>query len=110
MPRLLAPATGGSPTPTIWRWHGAAEIAERRIGLAEDEVEEAEADLRATTALVEAGKEARLRSLQAETEVNSLRAELDTAKAQKVGAYDDWLRWRCGQQLHQPVGAAACTL
>jgi hypothetical protein len=65
----------------------AAEIAERRIGLAEDEVEEAEADLRATTALVEAGKEARLRSLQAETEVNSLRAELDTAKAQKVGAY-----------------------
>jgi cobalt-zinc-cadmium efflux system outer membrane protein len=67
--------------------YGAAEIAERRIGLAEDEVEEAEADLRATTALVEAGKEARLRSLQAETEVNSLRAELDTAKAQKVGAY-----------------------
>lgn len=67
--------------------YGGAEIAEQRIDLAQDEVEEAEADLRAATALVDAGKEARLRGLQAETEVNSLRAELDTAKAEKVGAY-----------------------
>ncbi|OYW84131.1 MAG: metal transporter, partial [Sphingobium sp. 32-64-5] len=34
-----------------------------------------------------AGKEARLRSLQAETEVNSLRAAVDTAKAERIGAY-----------------------
>ena len=69
------------------RAYGAAEIADRRITLAEDEVEEAETDLRAARALVEAGKEARLRSLQAETEVNSLRASVDTAKAERVGAY-----------------------
>lgn len=69
------------------RAYGAAEIADRRITLAEDEVEEAETDLRAARALVGAGKEARLRSLQAETEVNSLRASVDTAKAERVGAY-----------------------
>ena len=67
--------------------YGAAEIADRRIDLAEDEVEEAEADMRAAQALVAAGKEARLRSLQAETEVNSLRADVATAKAERVGAY-----------------------
>ncbi len=67
--------------------YGAAEIADRRIELAEDEVEEAETDMRAAKSLVGAGKEARLRSLQAETEVNSLQAEVDTAKAQRVGAY-----------------------
>lgn len=69
------------------RAYAAAEIADRRIDLAQDEVEEAEADLKAARALVQAGKEARLRSLQAETEVNAMRAMLDTAKAERVGAY-----------------------
>lgn len=69
------------------RAYGEAEIADRRIQLAEGELEEAEADLRAARALVSAGKEARLRSVQAETEVNSLRATVDTAKADRVGAY-----------------------
>lgn len=69
------------------RAYAGAEIADRRIDLAQDELEEAEADLKAARALVEAGKEARLRSLQAETEVNSIRAQLDTAKAERVGAY-----------------------
>ena len=69
------------------RAYAGAEVADRRIGLAEDELEEAEADLKAARALVEAGKEARLRGLQAETEVNSLRAVVDTAKAERVGAY-----------------------
>lgn len=69
------------------RAYGAAEAADRRIGLAEDELEEAEADLRVARALVDAGKEARLRSLQAETEVNALRAGVNNAKAERLGAY-----------------------
>ncbi|WP_343526196.1 TolC family protein [Sphingomonas sp.] len=68
------------------RAYAAAEIADRRIGLAEDEVEEATDDLKAARALVGAGKEARLRQLQAETELSTLEADLETAKAQKVAA------------------------
>lgn len=67
--------------------YAAAEIADRRIALAEDEVEEASGDMQAARALVDAGKEARLRGLQAETEVNALRALVDTARAERVGAY-----------------------
>ncbi|WP_176501898.1 TolC family protein [Sphingomonas sp. HMP9] len=69
------------------RAYAAAEISDRRIGLAEDEVEEATADLRAARALVGAGKEARLRSLQAETAIDALAAELDLAKANRIMAY-----------------------
>lgn len=68
------------------RAYGAAEVAGRRIGIAEDEVEEATADLNVAKALVGAGKEARLRQLQAETELNTLRAELETAKANRTAA------------------------
>lgn len=67
--------------------YGAAEIADRRIALAEDEVEEAGDDMRAARALVEAGKEARLRGLQAETEVNALQSLLETARAERIGAF-----------------------
>lgn len=66
------------------RAYAGAEIADRRIGLAEDEVEEATADLKVARALVGAGKEARLRQVQAETELNTLEAELETARAQKT--------------------------
>ena len=69
------------------RAYAAAEIADRRIQLAQAAVSEAEADLKVAVALVDAGKEARLRSLQAETEANALRALVDTAKAEKTGAY-----------------------
>lgn len=68
------------------RAYAGAEIADRRIGIAEDEVEEATADLQVARALVGAGKEARLRQIQAETELNTLEAELETAKAQKTVA------------------------
>lgn len=68
------------------RAYAAAEIADRRIELAEDEVEEANADLKAARALVDAGKEARLRQLQAETALSTVEADLETAKAQKVAA------------------------
>lgn len=66
------------------RAYSGAEVADRRIGLAEDEVEEATAVLKVARALVSAGKDARLRQVQAETEVNTLVAELATAKAQKT--------------------------
>ncbi len=69
------------------RAYVAAEIAEERISLAEDEVEEGESDLHAAQALVDAGKEARLRSLQAESSLNAVKADLESAKATRVGAY-----------------------
>lgn len=68
------------------RAYAAAEIAERRIGIAEDEVEEAEADLKLARALVTSGKEARLRQLQAETELATLQADLEGARAGRVTA------------------------
>jgi cobalt-zinc-cadmium efflux system outer membrane protein len=68
------------------RAYAAVDIADRRIRLADEEVEEAKADLRVARALVEAGKEARLRSLRAETELNALEAELGTAKANRTAA------------------------
>ncbi|MEG3126045.1 TolC family protein [Sphingomonas sp. GB1N7] len=68
------------------RAYGGAEIADRRIALAEDEVEEATADLKVAQALVGAGKEARLRQVQAETELNTLQADLENARALKTAA------------------------
>lgn len=68
------------------RAYAAAEVAERRISLAEDGLEQAKEDLRAARALVAAGKEARLRSLQAEAEVAALQAELDAAQAGLIAA------------------------
>ena len=69
------------------RAYAAAEIADRRIGLAEDEVEEAQSDLKAAQALVGAGKEARLRSLQAQSALNEVNAALELARANLIGAY-----------------------
>lgn len=69
------------------RAYAAAEIADRRIALAEDEVEEAQSDLRAARALVEAGKEARLRALQAESSLDAIGADLDGAKAARIAAF-----------------------
>lgn len=66
--------------------YAAVEIAKGRIGLAEDEVEEAEADARVARALVDAGKEAELRRLQAETALNALRADLELARANYTAA------------------------
>jgi len=68
------------------RAYVAAEIADRRIDLAEDEVDQATSDLKVARALVGAGKEARLRQLQAETELNTIEAGLETARAVKVAA------------------------
>ena len=66
--------------------YAAVELADRRIAIAEDEVEEGEADLKLARALVDAGKEARLRSLQAETELNAARAVLEGTRATRSAA------------------------
>jgi cobalt-zinc-cadmium efflux system outer membrane protein len=68
------------------RAYAGAEIADRRIAIAEDEVEEATDDLKVARALVGAGKEARLRQVQAETELNTLQADLENARALKTVA------------------------
>ncbi|MEY2927928.1 MAG: hypothetical protein RL367_2405 [Pseudomonadota bacterium] len=69
------------------RAYVAAEISDRRIVLAQDEVEEAQSDLRVARALVGAGRESRLRSLQAETALYAMTAELEVAKASRIAAY-----------------------
>jgi len=66
--------------------YAAVELADRRIGIAEDEVEEAEAVLGLARALVTAGKETRLRTLQAETEVNAAQAVLEGTRASRTAA------------------------
>lgn len=68
------------------RAYAAADVAERRIALVEDEIEEATADLRVARALVGAGKEARLKELQAETALNAVESDLEVARANRVAA------------------------
>ncbi|CAM3226120.1 MULTISPECIES: TolC family protein [Sphingomonas] len=68
------------------RAYAAAEIADRRIALAEDEVQEATDVLKVARALVAAGKEARLRQVQAEAELHTMESDLEVARAQRVGA------------------------
>jgi cobalt-zinc-cadmium efflux system outer membrane protein len=69
------------------RAYATADIAGRRIRLAEEEVEEATADLRVARALVGAGKEAQLRALRAESDLNAMVAELETARANRTAAF-----------------------
>jgi cobalt-zinc-cadmium efflux system outer membrane protein len=64
----------------------AVEVANQRIAIAEDEVEESQAVLKLANALVGAGKETRLRALQAETELNAARASLEAARAVRTTA------------------------
>ncbi|MBX9663788.1 MAG: TolC family protein [Novosphingobium sp.] len=67
--------------------YAAAEVADQRMLLAEGEVEQAQNIVRAARALVDAGKEARLRALQAETALNAVSADLEGAKADRIAAY-----------------------
>lgn len=69
------------------RAYAGAEVADGRIALALSEVEQANGDLTVARALVDAGKEARLRALQAETALNAVRAELELARADRITAY-----------------------
>lgn len=67
--------------------YAGAEVADRRIEIAENEVEEAKNTLKAVTALVGTGREPRVRRVQAEAELNAWRGELELAKANRIGAY-----------------------
>src|SRR3546814_14876700 len=69
------------------RAYAAADVADQRIMLVEGEVEQAKNILRAARVLVDAGKEARLRALQAEAALNGVTADLEGRKADRIAAY-----------------------
>src|SRR3546814_8434853 len=66
------------------RAYAAADVADQRTTLTEGEVEQAQNILRAARVLVDAGKEARLRALQAEAALNDVTADLEGAKADRI--------------------------
>jgi cobalt-zinc-cadmium efflux system outer membrane protein len=59
----------------------AAEIAQARADLVAADLARAQEDLRATRALVQAGREADLRAVQADAAVSAVQADLATARA-----------------------------
>lgn len=67
--------------------YAEAEAAEARAGQAKELLEAALSDARATRLLVEAGKEANLRALQAQAEAQSAQANLDGAAAERDAAF-----------------------
>lgn len=67
--------------------YAEAEAADLRFKLAGDAIALAEEDFRVTTALVEAGKEADLRSLQARSVIEAARAQLGEARAEREAAF-----------------------
>jgi cobalt-zinc-cadmium efflux system outer membrane protein len=67
--------------------YAEAEAASRRVRIAEDGLAAAETDARAARLLVDAGKEAQLRSLQGDAEVERARAELAAARAAEATAF-----------------------
>jgi len=67
--------------------YARAEAAERRLELSAEAVALAEEDARVASALVKAGKEADLRSVQARAAVQSARAARDEARAASAAAF-----------------------
>ena len=67
--------------------YAEAEAADLRLKLAAEAIVLAEEDFRVTRALVEAGKEADLRSLQARSVIETARAQLGEARAEREGAF-----------------------
>ena len=67
--------------------YAEAEAASRRVALTGDALEAAETDARSAKLLVEAGKEAPLRSLQASAEADRARAELAAARSGQTIAF-----------------------
>lgn len=62
--------------------YAAAEAAQQRLAIARDSVDLAQADARAARLLVDNGKEARVRAVQAEAGLAAARAELGGAQAE----------------------------
>lgn len=67
--------------------YAQAEAADLRLNLAADAIALAEEDLGVTQAMVEAGKEADLRGLQARSVVEAARAQLGEARAERHAAF-----------------------
>lgn len=67
--------------------YASAEAADLRVGRAEDDVTSARDDARAARALVDAGREAKLRGLQSEAALGAAQAELDGARAARDTAF-----------------------
>lgn len=67
--------------------YGAAEVADLRVHLATEALSLAEDDARVANALVKAGKEADLRSLQAQTAMELARADFEEAQAARDTAF-----------------------
>jgi cobalt-zinc-cadmium efflux system outer membrane protein len=67
--------------------YAEAEAAERQVTLAQEGLSLTEEVLRISQALVDAGREAELRSLQARSAVTGARAALEAAQAARAGAF-----------------------
>ncbi|HTI67001.1 MAG TPA: TolC family protein [Caulobacteraceae bacterium] len=66
--------------------YARAEAAERRLALAVEALDLAEEDARVARALVEAGREADLRSVQVQAAASSARADIEQRRAEREGA------------------------
>lgn len=69
--------------------YAEAEASERRLQLANDQAALAQEDLRIATALVEAGREADLRRVQAQAALQSVRAGVEEARAARATAFSN---------------------
>lgn len=69
--------------------YSTAEAMQQRLQLAQDDVARAQEDLKAASALVEAGKEARLRAAQAQASLSSAIATREAASANLAGALSE---------------------
>ena len=67
--------------------YAEAEAAERRAVLAAEALTLAQAEARAARALVEEGREPRLRSIQSESDVSAAQARLDEAQAERDASF-----------------------
>ncbi|ESQ85162.1 hypothetical protein AEAC466_05485 [Asticcacaulis sp. AC466] len=83
---VRATQTRGDFTFDLARAYVDAEAADRRLRLAEEALSLALDDERVARALVDAGKEADLRRLQAQSGVQAARAGLDEARAARITA------------------------
>jgi cobalt-zinc-cadmium efflux system outer membrane protein len=88
------------------RAYAAAEIADGRVALAEDELEEANTVLDTAQIMVAAGREARLRAIQAQSAAKVAHAELEQAKANRILAYARLSALAGAQTPYTSVGAS----
>jgi outer membrane protein, heavy metal efflux system len=67
--------------------YAAAEAAQARVALLEEALAAAQEDLRGARALVDAGREADLRAVQADAAATTAQADLEAARADAQGAF-----------------------